>query len=161
MLIPLRSAARRSAFSVGSPMASFFPCIEASLHKQAQVSSSFAKGQVKLSKPRMDAISVTVITFCVNVPVLSEQIKVALPRVSTAGSLRITAFFFAIRCTPRESIIVTIAGRPSGMAATARLTLVINISKIGRPCRVPIKKITTQIDKAAIPNAFPVFSRRF
>ncbi|OQA07638.1 MAG: hypothetical protein BWY65_01808 [Firmicutes bacterium ADurb.Bin373] len=69
----------------------------------------------------------TVISFCVSVPVLSEQITVEQPRVSTAGSLRITAWRLIIRCTPRASATVTMAGRPSGMAATARLTPARNI----------------------------------
>ena len=41
------------------------------------------------------------------------------PSVSTAGSRRITARRRAIRWTPTASAIVTIAGSPSGIAATA------------------------------------------
>ena len=55
----------------------------------------------------------------VSVPVLSVQITVVLPSVSTAGSWRTTARRPAIRCTPTASAIVTIAGSPSGIAATA------------------------------------------
>ena len=95
------------------------------------------------------------------VPVLSEQITVALPNVSTAGSLRMTAFFLAILCTPRESIMVTMAGRPSGMAATARLTEVINISKIGIRFIIPMTKIIIHISKAAIPKDLLIFASRF
>ena len=47
---------------------------------------------------------------------------VALPSVSTAASLRMSAPFLAIRCMPRASVMVVMAGRPSGIAATARLT---------------------------------------
>ena len=65
---------------------------------------------------------VTIILFCVNVPVLSEQITVAQPKVSTDGSLRTMACRLIIRCTPRANAIVTIAGNPSGMAATAKET---------------------------------------
>ena len=52
----------------------------------------------------------------VRVPVLSEQIIDALPKVSTAGSLLIMAFFLTILCTPIERTMVTIAGKPSGIA---------------------------------------------
>lgn len=44
------------------------------------------------AKSPLTAMWVTVIWFRVRVPVLSLQITVALPRVSTAGSLRIRAF---------------------------------------------------------------------
>ncbi len=60
-------------------------------------------------------------------PVLSEQITVAQPKVSTAGSWRITALCLLMRCTPTERAMVTTAGRPSGMAATARVTATMNI----------------------------------
>ena len=62
---------------------------------------------------------VTVILLSVRVPVLSEQITVALPRVSTAGNLRISAFFLAIRCTPSAITIVAVAGSPSGIIEIA------------------------------------------
>lgn len=41
-------------------------------------------------------LSSPVILFVVSVPVLSEQITVVQPRVSTLGSLRTMAFFLAI-----------------------------------------------------------------
>ena len=69
--------------------------------------------------------------FMVNVPVLSEQITPAQPRVSTAGSFFTMAWWRTIRCTPRASTMVTMAGRPSGMAATARATAVRNMSSRG------------------------------
>ena len=56
---------------------------------------------------------VTVISFFVNVPVLSVQITVAEPSVSTAGSLRISACRLAIRVTPNARVIVTTAGMVS------------------------------------------------
>ena len=68
----------------------------------------------------------TVISFCVSVPVLSEQITVAQPSVSTAGSLRMSAWCLIMRCMPRARQIVTTAGSPSGTAAIARLTAVMN-----------------------------------
>ena len=46
-------------------------------------------------------IARTVISLRVSVPVLSEQITVAAPSVSTAGSLRTMALAAAMRRTPR------------------------------------------------------------
>lgn len=45
----------------------------------------------------------------------------ALPKVSTMGSFFTITLFLAIRRTPSTSVTVTTMGRPSGMAATARL----------------------------------------
>ena len=92
--------------------------------------------------------------FCVRVPVLSEQIICAHPRVSTAVSFRITAFLFAIFVTPIERTIVTTAARPSGIAATARLTATINVSIItsgvNSPALItPTANITTQIPRTS------------
>ena len=63
--------------------------------------------------------SLTVISFFVRVPVLSERMTVVAPRVSTEDNCFTIAFFFARRWTPRASAIVMVAGRPSGTAATA------------------------------------------
>ena len=67
-------------------------------------------------------IARTVISLRVRVPVLSEQITVAAPSVSIAGSLRTMAWVAAMRRTPRLNPTVTIAGSASGMAATASAT---------------------------------------
>ena len=93
--------------------------------------------------------------FCVSVPVLSEHITVLLPSVSTAGNFFTIAFFFTIFWTPIASTIVDTATRPSGIAATAKLTATINIFIISLPCIIPIKNITIQIIIAAIPSVFP------
>lgn len=45
----------------------------------------------------------------------------ALPKVSTMGNFFTITLFLAIRRTPSTSVTVTTMGRPSGMAATARL----------------------------------------
>lgn len=63
-----------------------------------------------------------VMLFVVRVPVLSEQITVVQPSVSTEGRERTRAFSLAMRRVPRARQVVTTAGRPSGMAATARAT---------------------------------------
>ena len=57
--------------------------------------------------------------------------------------------------TPIESTIVTIAGKPSGIAATARPTEVINISTGGICFIIPIIKITAHIARQATPKTFP------
>ena len=64
----------------------------------------------------------TVISLRVSVPVLSEQITETEPSVSTAGRRRMMALRAAMRCTPIASVMVITAGRPSGIAATARPT---------------------------------------
>ena len=74
-------------------------------------------------------ISCTVILLQVSVPVLSEQIQLHPPSVSTAESLRITARALAMRCTPMARIMVTTAPIPSGIAATATATAFITFCK--------------------------------
>ena len=96
-----------------------------------------------------------VIRFWVRVPVLSEQMTEALPKVSTAGRRRIIAFLLTIRCTPMDSTMVTMAGRPSGMAETARETAVIKISRAGIPLEMPTTKITAQQAIANAPSILP------
>ena len=54
-------------------------------------------------------------------PVLSEQIADVEPRVSTERSRFTIAPLAASACVPSESTVVTTAGSPVGMAATARL----------------------------------------
>ena len=54
--------------------------------------------------------------------------KLTDPRVSTAGSRRMSACRRTISCMPKARQIVTTAGSPSGTAAIARLTATINIS---------------------------------
>ena len=53
------------------------------------------------------------------------------PSVSTAGSFLTIAFFLDNTCVPSARTIVTIAGNPSGIAATASATEVINSSSGG------------------------------
>ena len=54
------------------------------------------------------------------VPVLSEQITVTAPRLSTEESLLTMAFLFTNSLAPKARAIVTTAGRPSGTAEIAR-----------------------------------------
>jgi hypothetical protein len=74
---------------------------------------------------------VTVISLRVNVPVLSLQITVTDPSVSTAGNRRISAFLRNIRRAPSASETVATAGSPSGTIATARLRAVMTIKRGG------------------------------
>merc|ERR1719204_3025231 len=57
----------------------------------------------------------------VRVPVLSEQMTEAEPRVSTAAMRRTRTFWLTIVEQPEESEIVTHSGMPSGIAATVRV----------------------------------------
>ena len=64
--------------------------------------------------------------FCVKVPVLSEQITLTAPSVSTADKSLIIAFSFAILLVPTACTIVTILPNASGIAATARAIAKVN-----------------------------------
>lgn len=65
------------------------------------------------------------IWFDVRVPVLSEQITEVQPKVSTEFNFLTIAFCFDILLDPRAKHVVITAGRPSGMAATARATAIL------------------------------------
>ena len=66
----------------------------------------------------------------------------AQPRVSTAGRRLMMALRLAIRPTPMASTMVTMAGSPSGMAATARATAVRKRSRMSRCWSSPTPNIT-------------------
>jgi hypothetical protein len=69
-----------------------------------------------------------IISLRVSVPVLSEQMTETEPSASTAGRRRMMALRAAMRWTPMASVMVMTAGRPSGIAATARPTTVMKAS---------------------------------
>ncbi len=69
------------------------------------------------------------------------------------------AFSPAIFCTPRASVIVTTAGRPSGMAATASATAVRNITGASKSCSTPRAKIRAAMPRASTPIRRPTRSR--
>ena len=146
LFIPISNAFSTIAFSVGSPITLWFCVISQSVQSVAYSIIFFSS---------VVFVSTTFILFCVSVPVLSEQITLLLPNVSTAGSFLIMLFFLDIFVTPIDSTIVTIAGNPSGIAATANPTDVINISIGSIFFIIPIKKISMHIAKHAIPNIFP------
>ena len=84
----------------------------------------------------------TLISLRVSVPVLSVQITVTDPSVSTLGRRRTIALCVAMRRTPMASAIVTIAGRPSGIAATASPTTARKVSAKSRPRSTPTPSST-------------------
>jgi len=61
----------------------------------------------------------------VNVPVLSEQITLVHPNVSTEFNFLIIAFYLANLRLPKAKQVVITAGRPSGIAATANATAIL------------------------------------
>lgn len=110
LLSPSVFAHVTSAASVGSPVTFPSSSISASQHSAIALASSCSFSPKK---------STTVILFCVSVPVLSEQMTCAQPRVSTAVRRRIIALRFDMLVTPMDKTTVTTAASPSGMAATA------------------------------------------
>ena len=92
-----------------------------------------------------------------SLPVLSEQMYVTEPCVSTAGNLRISALFFAIFLSPKANAIVTNAGNVSGIAATLREIEVINIIIIitDAPLNHQITNMIVQIMSITINNRLP------
>ena len=85
-----------------------------------------------------------------SVPVLSEHITVVHPSVSAAGNLFIRAFLSAIFVTPKANVMVNIAGRPSGIAATAKDVEARNASAAPNPNVNASMKLRTAIMRIAI-----------
>jgi len=83
----------------------------------------------------------------VRVPVLSVQITVVEPSVSTAGSLRMMAFFRAMAWVPKARARVTMKGRASGTPATARAIAVMRESINGEPRLASRMKTTMDMAK--------------
>ena len=86
---PSRAAATTSAPSVGSPEAAGAPAFQLSRASEHKHPASIAS---RRRAPGVSHTCCTVILFWVRVPVLSEQITPAQPRVSTAGSFFTMAF---------------------------------------------------------------------
>ena len=70
---------------------------------------------------------------------MSEQIICVHPRVSTAVRRRITALRRDIFVTPMDSTSVTTVARPSGIAATARLTATMKVDSSVWPEKSPAR----------------------
>ena len=162
---PAPAAAARRAISVGSPSGVDPPAAggTASLQRaHAAARSAWGDGRsgagasaVKTIRLPAEWISETSIRFRVSVPVLSEQMTVTEPSVSTAGSFRIRARRASIRCEPRARVTVTTAGSPSGIAATARLTAERNSSTGSSPRNSPIPKRRATIASASSARFLP------
>ncbi len=135
---PNRDAASTSAVSVGSPIAGPSPSARqvrvvaqgAPDQQQRQRAVDGRPGAPDADRAGLPGGSATtaVIRFSVSVPVLSLQMTVTAPSVSTAVSLRMSALRRSMRRAPSASAMVTTAGSPSGTAATARLTAVTKTS---------------------------------
>ena len=85
-------------------------------------SSSGGAAALSLWSPKRRAVprepATTVILFCVNVPVLSEQMVVAFPMVSQDRRRRTRLLSFNMRVVANANARVTASGRPSGTATT-------------------------------------------
>mmetsp|Transcript_70023 Transcript_70023/g.137664 ORF Transcript_70023/g.137664 Transcript_70023/m.137664 type:complete len:280 (-) Transcript_70023:699-1538(-) len=101
---------------------------------------------------------VTVISLQVRVPVLSTHTVVAHPSASTAGSFFTTAFLLAMRITPNARVTVTQMGRPSGMAATAKDTPMVNMSSKLEPCSSPTSAMAPITQKLITESFWPSWS---
>jgi hypothetical protein len=73
--------------------------------------------------------AITVISFLVKVPVLSEQMWVAPPIVSADAILRTRLLSFYIFALEKLNEIVTARGSPSGMATTTTVIEIMTASK--------------------------------
>ena len=78
-----------------------------------------------------------------------QALVVVLPSVSTAGRWRIMARRAAIRRTPTARAIVMIAGSPSGIAATAKVTAASAAPPEGYPRSSPTPKIVAAANRIA------------
>ncbi len=108
------SSARSPVPATGRPPFTIFPA-----------EASYPTPVTSMSCPSIQTL-LTVISFCVSVPVLSVQMAVAHPSVSTEESRLISAFRFAMRCTAIASDSVTVGSSPSGMNATIMPSAKIN-----------------------------------
>ena len=77
------------------------------------------------------------------------------PRVSTAGRVRTRAFLSAIERVPRERMMVEMAGKPSGIAATAKEIDTRSISVMALPRSRPTTKVTAAMAKIIMVKLFP------
>ena len=126
---PAAAAASSIAVSVGSPLArqgasaSRPACAgsrsnRALLQRAAQRSSSGLSGSAWDALLSGSQVCSTAMRLLVRVPVLSLQITLTEPRVSTAERRRTRAWLRAMRCTFRARARVTVGSRPSGTLAT-------------------------------------------
>ena len=65
------------------------------------------------------------------------------------------AFDLAMRNTPRANVTVTQIGKPSGMAATARETATVTVSRKGRPRHQPSRARRAMAAELVPASIFP------
>jgi hypothetical protein len=111
--------------------------------------------------PEAVAIRSIVISERVSVPVLSEAMTEAEPRVSTEESFLTMALRAAMRCTPMASTTERMAGSPSGTAATASDTPSSSTSTHSPGVRSSVVRAmlpttTAEIAITAIPSIRPI-----
>ena len=116
-----------------------------------------------VARPLAVTTTLTLISFLVRVPVLSDAMTLAEPSVSTAAKRRTIAWRRAMRWTPMASTAVTTAGKPSGTAATASATPRMSTSMSAaspRTCSTStiIAIITTAMPTTTRPSRLPVLS---
>ena len=147
-LIPTSIPASSKALSVGLPL---------KIHSSfGSVGFSIKAAEVRVAAFKVKNLSpITSPAFIfpsVKVAVLSLQITEVLPNVSAEANFLTNPFFFNILCIPRAKITVIATGNPSGIAATATATAVVNISINFPPVIIPSIKIPIQIILIIIPT---------
>ena len=113
-----------------------------------------------MSRPPGSQSAVTVISFLVKVPVLSEQMTLVEPSVSTAARRRTMAPRPAMRCMPTASAIVIATGSPSGTMETIWLMATMNTSAKGIPRSRPTESTTLTSAMAATTRYRPKCAMR-
>ena len=93
-----------------------------------------------------------IILFMVSVPVLSEQMQVVEPRVSTAWSFLARTFFFERRFAVRVSAIVTYNKRPFGTFATVIPIASVRALITSKPIANPTTSTKMPRNIAAMPS---------
>ena len=127
------------------------------------IRGSYPAQSMVIFSPFARRTSRTVIWFLVSVHVLSEQIVVTAPSVSTAQSFFTMTDFPARTDAPSASAIVIVVGSPSGTAAIAMETAYIRFSTI---CPVPSRNATIanrmkQMTTVIFATNLPIFLSSF
>ncbi len=147
------------AASVGSPFTRSADTVQL-LHNTAKFNINSGSVPLKSNACSLSAISTTVILFCVSVPVLSEQITLA-PQCfhgrQSSNNCTIGNHSFNTHCQNNGYN----NGKPSGIAATAKLMEIINISNGDICWNNPKIKIRPQMIRAPMPKTLLVLLNDF
>ncbi|OQC43860.1 MAG: hypothetical protein BWX60_00878 [Candidatus Marinimicrobia bacterium ADurb.Bin030] len=98
------------------------------------------------------SVRVTRIRPSVRVPVLSVQMTLTEPKVSTANSFLTKPWRLRILRIPRTKITVTAINKPSGIAEIAKITEVRSISRKSRFSKSPTRNIIVVNETTIIVN---------